>query len=1235
MSKMGHRRWDSPSKGPSPLPFHRLQIRRAALGIGLGIGIFLFTCQVVVAQDFGRGPPGGFGGGSFGSRGGSRGLLGEVGYEETRVELKITDEQKAQIDALSEAQRDNRSQFTDITQRFQSATTEEERQQVRQDMLQRAEELRKQTDEQLKAILTPEQASRLTQLRLHREGPGLFARDADLAAQFGLTDSQKEQFQKLSEERMQARFGMRGATDEERRLFDEQWSQRYQAILTPEQQKRWTEQLGAPPAAKTAAATVASPAMTTPGTSTTPAVTRPVIIEQVPKDVPPVASFSPKLESSGNPGTGMPNEKSSDAAPGKNQDVTPNASSVTDGEKKLSFNFRYAPWGEVLKLFADEAKLSLDLNAMPPGTFNYYDRNQYTPTEALDILNGYLLPKGYCLVRRDEFLVCVNIDQGIPPNLVPVVTPEELLHRGRNELLTVIFPLQGVDVDQVANEVNDIKGPQGKVVGLKSTNSILVTDIGSNLRRIGTLLADVTARGGPNDISFRAYQLRNIPVTDAEMIVRSLLGISTGATNVSSNVEDRRRDFRDPRDPRSQAPTPPPATRSDSGQARVTTDLRTNQLLLSATPAQHLLVEQTLKTIDVAGEESQFSPTSSRPFLKVYSLSASDPREVTKTIDALMPGVVVNDDARNGKIHIQGTPEQHRQVEMLIMQMEGMGGARQMAVIRLASLDPSAATSTIRSMFLKDADAPTVEADLYGRQLMIRGSAEQISQIRTLLTQLGEDGSGSMAGGMDKVRTVPLSGRDPAELLPILQRMWGTRNGGTIRIVDPSSTMPKAVPAQRQSHPLESDSKRTSPTNDRDSVSVPARSSRPIPVRTVAQSVAPTTEATEGTDNATPPTATEETKKASRPKSDAEVIITIVGDELVISSTDPEKLNELQELLNQTMQAVPPRITWTVFTLQAADATEAANMLKLLFPNSTIASSTSSTGGMFGGLSSGASSFGSSLMGMTGLDSLSASPQLKIIPDIRLNALFVTGPAAQVREVEEMLKVLDSTDLGGDSLRNKVSRMIPIEYANSQEVYNIVKEVYKNYIDPPRAQDNNNPLAMLAGGGRGRGEAQAPPAKLAIGVDQTTSNLVVWADEPLFREIEELVQSLDRAAQDARRTVRVIGLENTNSVVVQGALNSLLPQVKVTTTGSRSNPSSTPAPSGSPVPSSTPPGSSDQMRQMFEQRMRERMQGGGGGSPGGFRGFGGGGFGSGGFGGGGFGGPRGSGGEGFRGRGGR
>jgi hypothetical protein len=153
-------------------------------------------------------------------------------------------------------------------------------------------------------------------------------------------------------------------------------------------------------------------------------------------------------------------EKAADAkVSASSPDADAPAAKADDG--KLTFNFRYQPWQDVLDWFADQAGLSLLIESPPPGTFNYRDTRNYTATEALDVLNGVLLTKGYTLVRRGRMLVVVNLEDGVPPNLVPDVPLEELDERGEYELIRVLFPVWNMSPDQAAEEVQPILGRAG------------------------------------------------------------------------------------------------------------------------------------------------------------------------------------------------------------------------------------------------------------------------------------------------------------------------------------------------------------------------------------------------------------------------------------------------------------------------------------------------------------------------------------------------------------------------------------------------------------------------------------------------------------------------------------------------------------------------------------------------------------------------------------------------------
>ena len=97
----------------------------------------------------------------------------------------------------------------------------------------------------------------------------------------------------------------------------------------------------------------------------------------------------------------------------------------------------------------------------PPATFNFTDTREYTVNEALDLMNQVLRTKGYTLVRRDKMLLVLNVQDGIPRDVVPHVTLDDLDDRGKYELVTVAFPLGNRDADTVQKELTPLLSKLG------------------------------------------------------------------------------------------------------------------------------------------------------------------------------------------------------------------------------------------------------------------------------------------------------------------------------------------------------------------------------------------------------------------------------------------------------------------------------------------------------------------------------------------------------------------------------------------------------------------------------------------------------------------------------------------------------------------------------------------------------------------------------------------------------
>ncbi|MEZ6057913.1 MAG: secretin N-terminal domain-containing protein [Planctomycetaceae bacterium] len=1263
-----------------------------------------------------------------GAGGGSL-LANELLNPAVQAELKLTEAQLTALRDIPQPGADPKVQEA-MQKVFQQAGGQsvEERQEAKKLIDEVMQHALLRQESALANVLEESQFNRLRQIVLREHPEAALLRD-DVAGDLKLTAEQRQQIQALRDEMVRAQFekGFR-MTPAERAELSKTFVDNSLALLTPEQNDLYVAAQGAPfavvdrpasPAVPVVSGESATPATGTPATGTpvagTPMTTTPMATSPattVPTGTPPMPTTPPAV--AGTPATTAPTKPLvANAAP--NVDDQPVTSFGDVGSTKklrdlevadITFNFRYAQWSEVLDLFATRAGLSLDMNVVPAGTFSYYDDEVYTPTQALDVLNGYLLPKGYALVRRNRFLVCVPIDEkgGIPPNLIPNVTIEELAHRGANELVNVLFPLKGVKATDTAKEIEKILGPQGKVVGLDATNSLLVTDIGGNVRRVQRMLdaIDIPIEG----VVFKSYRLEQVAAEEAENSVRAMLGLSVGTTNISAGAGGDNRGF-DPRayyeQMRRMQQQPGGAATAPEPAAQVAVDTRTNSLLVTASPAQQKIVEDAIKVLDVEQVESVFA-RNRKPYLSVYSVTNANPQEVVKTLAVLVPGVVVNEDNKGGKIHIVATEEQHREIEGLVRQLDGLGSAQQISVIPLVKMDPLSAAAMLRAMFYSDGDlAPTIEADLYGRQILVRGDSSQLLAIRQMLSDLGEDGTGKRRpGDGGQVRKFPLASRDPEEILPLLERSWNNASETPIRIIRPVERGPikgiisptregRTPPAETSTpHPLEEAIRQpvpATPSQDRPEtdpsvrLQFPSRNRQqlveqaPLVAKSfgtgtsaprqefrssasgkkslivryasqqtevapqsaaVAQNTPPQPESTatavdtavapQSVGDTPPPSTTAETGTsesktgngvnsgdanatdpdvATADQTFGNVAVTVVDGELMLMSTDEEALDRVEDLLSSILEVVPPRQGWTIFPLQMSDATSTAEMLKQLFPDSTVASADTGGGGLLSSLTGGMDTMASSIFDMTGLNSTGMSTSLTIIPYIPQNALFISGPPHKIRDVSRMLEVLDTDELS-ESLRDRKPRMIPVEHADVEDVYTMVKEIYHDSLESEQDRGARSAASMMAavmgGGGRGgRGQQQpaqsTPAARLALSIDRQNNQLIVSAGDSLYQEVKSLVESIDKTALDARRSVRIISLQNTSPSMITNTLGSLMPKVKVSTTGNRNRSGSSGSgstgsgsSSGSTPPSTSSQPNQDQIRQMFEQRMRERMQ---------------------------------------------
>lgn len=369
-------------------------------------------------------------------------------------------------------------------------------------------------------------------------------------------------------------------------------------------------------------------------------------------------------------------------------------------EPLLRFNFRFQRWVDVLEEVARQAGLSLVLDAPPPGTLNYSDDKEYTPTEAIDLLNSVLLTKGFTLIRRDRMLVCVSTEAGIPENLVPRVTLDELDYRGKFELVAVMIPLEGRAAATVSEEIKPLLSPLGKVVPLPATSQLLITDSAGNLRSIRTLIKAMPAAAAATAVAqpakpeppvFAIYPIKGVDPASALTVMTTLY------------------------------PTPP---------NNFVLDPKTDQLSVHAGPTVQASVKAILEEMMKTG-----LPPEKQSRLELYAIDEARGPELLKSLEGITPQAKFTLDSRTGRLVAWATGAEHDQLKKALEKL-GMGPvpeqARQFEVYRLTKASPKSVLTLLETLLPTARlaiDAPT-------DSLVVIGTASDQKAVKSILEQL-------------------------------------------------------------------------------------------------------------------------------------------------------------------------------------------------------------------------------------------------------------------------------------------------------------------------------------------------------------------------------------------------------------------------------------------------------------------------------------------------------------------
>jgi general secretion pathway protein D len=258
-----------------------------------------------------------------------------------------------------------------------------------------------------------------------------------------------------------------------------------------------------------------------------------------------------------------------------------------------------------------------------------YAPTKVTAAEAYNAFLSILELNGMALVPAGRYLKIVESGR-VEGRAIPLYTADETVPTG-DRFLTRLQRISNISAEDASQVLERFKSGDGSITAYAPTNMLIITDTGTNIRRM-----------------LRILNVIDLPRTGEQIWVEPVYHAEAG------DVAERLTEIFEPGDTGSgkkAAAAPPAASKraaaaagaaaadsgtamvGDAGESRLTkilADERTNSLIILATERAYLRIIEMLKYLDVAID--------GEGLIHVHHLQHSDAEEIASTLNALIGG---------------------------------------------------------------------------------------------------------------------------------------------------------------------------------------------------------------------------------------------------------------------------------------------------------------------------------------------------------------------------------------------------------------------------------------------------------------------------------------------------------------------------------------------------------------------------------------------------------------------
>jgi general secretion pathway protein D len=297
----------------------------------------------------------------------------------------------------------------------------------------------------------------------------------------------------------------------------------------------------------------------------------------------------------------------------------------TSPRSQVTFNLEDASLTDLVRLISQITGKRFIL----PGTTRAIKATVYAPTkvtaaEAYQAFMSILELNGMALVPAGRYLKIVESGR-VEGRPIPLFTQDESVPEG-DRYITRLQRVTNISAEDAASLIERFKSGDGSITAYAPTNMLIITDTGTNIRRMVRIL-DVI------DVASTGEQIWVEPVHNAtaQDIADRLSDIFEPAAGGGKSASTKKPAAKPAgKGQPTSTPTETIGARSGESLTKILADERTNSLIIVATERSYLRILEMLKYLDVSMEGGGK--------IHVHHLQHSDAEELANTLQALISG---------------------------------------------------------------------------------------------------------------------------------------------------------------------------------------------------------------------------------------------------------------------------------------------------------------------------------------------------------------------------------------------------------------------------------------------------------------------------------------------------------------------------------------------------------------------------------------------------------------------